>query len=146
MNKSTTRFCTVLNHLNPKTSFLQKNCTSRQGELISTSFHILDTQTGFPASDVMVNLYEWDESSRKWEDVFCGRTDDDGRISSNVAPLLPGLGVYKAIFETERYFQDTGVDRYFYPEVEIKFIVETSGHYHIPLLISPYGYSTYRGS
>jgi len=107
--------------------------------------HVLDTSAGTPAAGVAVVL----ETRRgdAWESVGRGSTDDDGRLGD----LLPdgrasGPAVYRMRFDTAAYFAARGV-KGFYPEVAIEFEVTDAGeHHHVPLLLSPFGYSTYRGS
>ncbi len=109
------------------------------------STHVLNTTTGKPASGVTVILQR--QAGQDWEEVKRGETDERGRIS-DVAVVGKALqaGTYRLIFETGEYFQNQGTATFF-PRVEIVFVIEkTDEHYHIPLLISPYGYSTYRGS
>ena len=106
--------------------------------------HILDTSIGKPASGVSISL--WQKQDADWMLLAQGQTDDDGRIGN----LLPSdkvltQGTYKMHFETASYHRSTG-QQVFYPEVEIQFNLMDSEHYHIPLLLNPYGYSTYRGS
>lgn len=106
--------------------------------------HILDTSIGKPASGVKVRLLEVKED--KWRAVAQGRTNTDGRIGD----LLPSgknlvAGVYKLIFDTAHYFECHAV-KSFYPRVSIQFTVTDNEHYHVPLLLNPFGYSTYRGS
>ena len=107
--------------------------------------HVLDTSAGRPAAGVPVVL----EMRRgdAWESVGQGTTDDDGRLRD----LLPdgqgsGPAIYRIRFDTASYFASRGV-KGFYPEVAIEFEVTDAGeHHHVPLLLSPFGYSTYRGS
>ncbi|MFM2358929.1 MAG: hypothetical protein RLY16_922 [Bacteroidota bacterium] len=106
--------------------------------------HILDTSIGKPAAGVAISLHEQLENG--WQQIANGITNADGRI----AGLLPAgevlpIGVYKMIFETKSYFEAKAIES-FYPVVEIIFHLKTSEHYHIPLLLNPFGYSTYRGS
>lgn len=104
--------------------------------------HILDTVKGCPAAGVQVILYRLPGEGVP-EELARGYTNGDGRIL-NWEEVRDG-GVYKLRFETEPYFgKDGGAT--FYPFVEICFEVRDAGHYHVPLLISPFGYSTYRGS
>lgn len=107
--------------------------------------HVLDTATGKPASGIPVML-EARTGPDHWEHVAQGETDNDGRIPGFVLPdrVLPP-GTYRMRFETATYFQRTNVQG-FYPWVEVVFDLRDSSHYHVPLLLSPYGYSTYRGS
>jgi len=115
----------------------------------SISSHILDTRTGKPAKSVSVVLEIQNKSKSgvlSWGQLAIGKTNDDGRVTAKEFPTLTQPGVYRAIFNTEEHFQATGVTEYFYPQVTIEFYVKLGSHYHIPLLISPFGYSTYRGS
>lgn len=107
--------------------------------------HILDTSAGRPAAGIPVTLST--RSAGHWTILGSGTTDADGRISDFLddGVILPG-GVYCLKFETEPYFASRGV-KTFYPHVEIVFHVSADGqHYHVPLLLNPFGYSTYRGS
>ena len=106
--------------------------------------HILDLSLGMPARGVAAILYRGTGADRT--ELGQGVTDTDGRISRWLGDeTLPG-GTYSIIFASGRYFADRGVDT-FYPHVEIVFGVAEGGvHYHVPLLLSPWGYSTYRGS
>ena len=95
--------------------------------------HVLDTAQGKPAAGVKITLRRGDE------ELFAGETDNDGR-----AKLLPKAeaGTYQLTFDTGAYNPGG-----FFPMVTIAFtIAEESQHYHVPLLLSPFGYSTYRGS
>jgi 5-hydroxyisourate hydrolase len=108
--------------------------------------HILDTSTGRPASGVPVVLERQGQDGR-WERLGSGETDSDGRLKTLVpsdAWLEPG--VYRLLFDTAQYFRARN-EPAFYPAVIIVFET-TAGerHYHVPLLLSPFGYSTYRGS
>ncbi|MEU7891524.1 hydroxyisourate hydrolase [Nonomuraea sp. NPDC049152] len=99
---------------------------------MSFSTHVLDAVTGRPAVGVQVRL------EHQGQVVAQGRTDDDGRIKG----WSPGAGVHRVVFDTGSYLRDT-----FYPEVVITFTVaDPAEHYHVPLLLSPFAYSTYRGS
>jgi 5-hydroxyisourate hydrolase len=104
------------------------------------STHVLDTSLGVPAAGVGAVLENSDG-----EVVGFGITDPDGRIGTIGAGTLDA-GDYRLRFSTGDYFKTVGVEA-FYPEVIIVFTVADSGqHYHVPLLLSPYGFSTYRGS
>jgi 5-hydroxyisourate hydrolase len=107
--------------------------------------HILDTTLGKPAPGVPTTLAYMEPSG--WADLASGKTDDDGRIATLLSPeykLAPGS--YRMTFDTKAYFDSLGT-KGFYPKVEIHFDLDSPGqHYHIPLLLSPFGYSTYRGS
>jgi len=103
--------------------------------------HILDTSKGRPAEDVKVVLSRMRVG--EWEVVTEGRTNEDGRILDWAASV--GRGVYMLRFETKAYFDRQEIPT-FYPFVEVYFEVTTDSHYRIPLLVNPYGFSTYRGS
>jgi 5-hydroxyisourate hydrolase len=107
--------------------------------------HILDLSTGRPAAGVAVELEA--EAANGWTLVGCGTTDADGRLRTLMpsgAPLVPGS--YRLIFHTRPYFDRAGT-RSLYPRIVIVFeAVSGEAHYHVPLLVSPFGYSTYRGS
>jgi len=107
--------------------------------------HILDTARGCPAAAVAITLYR--EEGDAWVDVGTGNTNADGRIADlcPAGETLPA-GTYRMHFATSDYFRSIGCE-VFYPWADVVFNVGAAGqHYHIPLLLSPYGYSTYRGS
>ena len=107
--------------------------------------HVLDTAIGKPAEGIDITLSQF--INNQWKLLNGGTTNSDGRVSD----LLPEekaleAGRYKVLFVTENYFKRQGV-KAFYPYADIVFEIEGDGqHYHIPLLLSPFGYSTYRGS
>ena len=106
--------------------------------------HVLDIAQGKPARGIRVSLHVRDSGG--WKQVGQGVTNQDGRI----ADLLPGgqlqSGTYQLKFDTTSYLEQF-TNRPFFPEVTITFQVhDAEQHYHVPLLLSPYGYSTYRGT
>ena len=118
--------------------------------------HVLDTALGRPAQGLPIT-FEYDKGNNYpgpavWVPLASGQTDADGRFKvaaaeDNFKAQMGGevllAGRYRATFNTGHYHGDTG----FYPEVTVVFVVRAPGeHYHIPLLLSPFGYSTYRGS
>jgi 5-hydroxyisourate hydrolase len=105
--------------------------------------HVLDAALGRPAAGVAVQLQRLDGDG--WAEIATGATDADGRIPE-LGPDMLAASTYRLRFDTAAYF--TATDRTgFYPEVTVAFTVtEDGGHYHVPLLLSPYAYSTYRGS
>ena len=105
--------------------------------------HILDTSKGKPAEGVTITLYSG--NSDTWKEIARGVTNSDGRIADLVKNGLLQHGVYKMRFETKEYFDKKQITT-FYPHVDIVFDITTDEHYHIPLLLNPFGYSTYRGS
>lgn len=112
--------------------------------LITT--HVLDTSRGRPAVGVRVSL-AFHEEKASWTALADGVTNSDGRISDFLPESTKlATGVYRLTFDTASYFQDSGVEG-FYPSIVITFqIRDPAAHYHVPVLLSPYGYSTYRGS
>ncbi len=104
--------------------------------------HVLDAAFGTPAVGVGVGFDR--QTSEGWREVGSGATDADGRIGA-LGPDRLDDGVYRLSFATGDYFEATGRPS-FYPEVEVVFRVSGSEHYHVPLLLSPFAYSTYRGS
>lgn len=111
--------------------------------------HVLDTVHGRPGAGMALTLYRIENEQRLW--LLDTRTDADGRCN---APLLAGEamrpGCYELVFKVGAYFRAAGValaDPPFLDAVPIRFAIASAGqHYHVPLLVSPYAYSTYRGS
>jgi 5-hydroxyisourate hydrolase/2-oxo-4-hydroxy-4-carboxy-5-ureidoimidazoline decarboxylase len=106
--------------------------------------HVLDTSTGKPGKNIAVQLMQ--NTSNEWKSIAQGITNNDGRIPD----LLPegknlSAGNYKIVFETGNYYATQNI-KSFYPAVEILFTIFDDSHYHVPLLLSPFGFSTYRGS
>jgi 5-hydroxyisourate hydrolase len=101
--------------------------------MATLSTHVLDTSAGLPAAGIAVRL-----ETREGDVLDQGVTDDDGRVGSLGGEL--SLGAYVLRFDTGAYVKG------FYPEVVVVFTVADDRHHHVPLLLSPYGYATYRGS
>lgn len=117
---------------------------------MTVSTHVLDTSSGRPAAGVHIALSYLDPSGGpdgEWVALGGGETDADGRHRfEQPGPVHAGRGVYRLEFLTGRYFGGLGVET-FYPQVTITFgVTDSAAHYHVPLLLSPFGYSTYRGS
>lgn len=107
--------------------------------------HILDTSQGKPAKGILIR-FEKQQKDNSWIELSRGYTNDDGRLPGLVQEnTFLEFGVYKLIFDTETYYKNTNVNG-LYPYVDIVFKVSENKHYHIPLLLNPFGYSTYRGS
>ncbi|MBB4930328.1 5-hydroxyisourate hydrolase [Lipingzhangella halophila] len=108
--------------------------------------HVLDAALGRPAAAVPVRLeVSADTAHTSWKPLASGATNDDGRVP-DLGPDQLSAGVYRVAFDTGSYFRATG-QRGFYPEVTVVFeLSDEDTHYHIPLLLSPFAYSTYRGS
>lgn len=112
------------------------------------STHILDTSKGSPAQNVEVVLSRWlsGQQDENWNEIAKGVTNSDGRIPDLLSKeTIIEPGIYKLKFDTKKYFDVTATQA-FYPFVEIVFEIKSDAHYHVPLLLNPFGYSTYRGS
>ncbi len=121
--------------------------TANKIEKSPITTHVLDTTKGLPAKNMHVEAFFRMNTKQVWQSIGTGQTNEDGRIDqllSNQSDFKKGY--YKIQFNTEDYFEKDKRE-FFYPVVDITFYHKGSrDHYHIPLLISPYGYSTYRGS
>ena len=103
--------------------------------------HVLDTAGGHPAQGVPVRLEA--RAQDGWRDLASGRTDDDGRCT-DLGPERVEAGDYRLTFDTAAYYGDRDT---FFPEVSVTFtITDPQQHHHVPLLLSPFALSTYRGS
>jgi len=107
--------------------------------------HVLDTARGRPAGGVAVSLAR--RTGETWTELATARTDATGRVGANLLPddLENPTGTYRLRFDMGAYFKAHGVAS-FHPFIEIMFDVRDAEHYHVPLLVSPFGYTTYRGS
>lgn len=111
---------------------------------MSISTHVLDTARGRPASGLSITLERQDGDG--WTAIGGGRTDDDGRVKGLLGGGALSKGVWRMTFETGPWFEANGVDG-FYPIARVVFrVTAPEQHHHVPLLLSPFGYSTYRGS
>ena len=110
----------------------------------SITSHVLDTSLGKPAAKVSVGLARLEDGA--FVELGRGETDADGRIKALLGDSALTVGLYRLRFETGAHYRASGQDS-FYERVEIQFHVsDATQHYHVPLLLSPFGYSTYRGS
>ncbi|KAF9354283.1 hypothetical protein BGX34_011113 [Mortierella sp. NVP85] len=111
--------------------------------------HVLDSSRGKPGQNVPVKL-EYLGENNTWKGLANGETDSDGRVSTLLEPSFQlASGIYRMTFETAAYWASVGVTSYFHPYVQIVFDIPAGSegqHYHIPLLLSPFSYTTYRGS
>ena len=104
--------------------------------------HVLDTATGTPAIGMRVVLDV--RQGSEWIRLADGQTDEHGRLTSLTANIAIGPGVYRLTFDTATYYRDVTS---FFPEVQVVFKLRAlSEHVHVPLLVSPFGYTTYRGA
>lgn len=112
---------------------------------MSISTHVLDTARGKPASGIAIRLEHLEGAGAAL--IGRGQTDPDGRLRDLVPEgAVISAGTHRLTFDTGAYFAATSTEA-FYPEVSVVFeIRDPRQHYHVPLLLSPYGYSTYRGS
>ena len=111
--------------------------------------HVLDTMRGRPAAGVAVSLAR--KSGNGWTELAAASTDAGGRVGNLLPQVKDPAGTYRLRFEVGAYFAAQGAGAGadaapFYPYVEIVFQIRDVEHYHVPLLVSPFGYTTYRGS
>lgn len=114
--------------------------------------HVLDTAQGRPAAGLLVRLDRvagggiGQGSEGGGSEVARSRTDEDGRVR-DLGPAELAPGTYRLVFDTGGYFAGQGRQAAFFPEVAVTFALDDQArHYHVPLLLSPFAYSTYRGS
>ena len=107
--------------------------------------HVLDTSRGVPARGIRVTLEK--QSGSTWKKLGADVTDADGRCSNLLSPgKTVSKGVYRLTFETAAYFRSMKI-RTFYPHISVTFEIRSSAaHHHVPVLLNPFGYTTYRGS
>ncbi|MFB9902687.1 hydroxyisourate hydrolase [Allokutzneria oryzae] len=111
---------------------------------MSLSTHVLDSSSGLPATGMAVRLERL--SGSDWEPLAAAKTNSDGRITDWGPSVEVPPATYRLVFETSSYLVRQNLP-VFFPEVTISFVItDGSRHHHVPLLLSPYAYSTYRGS
>lgn len=111
--------------------------------MTTLSTHVLDTANGHPAEGLTITLAKADGDG--WNTVATGTTDADGRVADLAAGADIAAGSWRLTFSLGDYFDARGQEC-FYDDVDVAFRLGDDGHYHVPLLASPWGYSTYRGS
>lgn len=109
------------------------------------SSHILDVSTGLPAAGVPVKLERLDSKNKTWLSVDQKKTDENGRIKDFLEANKFEKGIFKLTFLIADYFKQKNTAS-FYPFIEVVFEIKDDKHYHVPITLSPYGYSTYRGN
>ncbi|PWA17275.1 hypothetical protein CCH79_00010462 [Gambusia affinis] len=130
----------------PPPCFTVGKITTMSGSPGPLTTHVLNTALGVPGSNVTLRLYQQDPSTDVWHLITTGITNDDGRCPGLITQQQFKSGVYKLHFETGQYWARMGQTS-FYPYVEIVFtITDPDQKYHVPLLVSRFSYSTYRGS
>ena len=109
------------------------------------SSHILDISKGLPVSGVSIKLEKYNESNKTWSFVDEKITDKSGRVPDFLNSNKSNLGIYRLTYYTSDYFKKNHTET-FYPFIEVVFQIKDSNHYHVPITLSPFGYSTYRGN
>ncbi|QOW08910.1 hydroxyisourate hydrolase [Kaistella flava (ex Peng et al. 2021)] len=109
------------------------------------SSHILDVSKGMPAPGVTIKLEKFNEAKKTWTSVQEKVTDKNGRVPDFLPNDKSNLGIYKLTYYTSEYFKKMNTES-FYPWVEVVFQITNGDHYHVPITLSAYGYSTYRGN
>uniref|UniRef100_A0A8C9UL52 5-hydroxyisourate hydrolase n=1 Tax=Spermophilus dauricus TaxID=99837 RepID=A0A8C9UL52_SPEDA len=108
--------------------------------------HVLDTASGLPARGLCLHLSRLEDLSQQWTELKKSYTDLDGRCPGLLRPGQMKPGTYKLSFETQGYWKERGQES-FYPYIEVVFtITKETQKFHVPLLLSPWSYTTYRGS
>jgi len=118
---------------------------SAQKNNFQLSTHILDVSRGVPATGVSIKLEKYSEQSKTWNFVDEKKTDTNGRISDFLPAQNKNTGIFKLVYYTKDYFNKNNTES-FYPYIEVVFEIRDTNHYHVPITLSAYGYSTYRGS
>ncbi|KAK8389076.1 hypothetical protein O3P69_020806 [Scylla paramamosain] len=141
---ASSRLRVIANHLSYTQEITTKAVSKSSMSDNPLTSHVLDTATGRPAANMRIVLHKLEGDA--WQEITTKTTNCDGRAGYFVPKEAFTQGTYKILFDTGAYFKQLAV-KGFYPYVEIVFVIENpEEHYHVPLLISPYGYSTYRGS
>ena len=117
-----------------------------QSKTFQLSSHILDISKGMPASGVPIRLEKMDTNKKTWSVIEEKVTDANGRITDFLSSdRSNNVGIYKLTYLTADYFKLQNIES-FYPFIEVVFEIKDSKHYHVPITLSAYGYSTYRGN
>lgn len=116
-----------------------------QNKNYQLSSHILDVSKGTPASNISIKLEKYNENSKSWSFVDEKKTDANGRITDFLSSENSNLGIFKLTYYTSDYFKLNNTES-FYPFIEVVFQIKDQNHYHVPITLSAFGYSTYRGN
>jgi 5-hydroxyisourate hydrolase len=119
--------------------------TFAQAPSYQLSSHILDVSKGLPAAGVTIKLEKLNEHTKVWSFVDEKVTDANGRISNFLDAKNANDGIYKLTYLVADYFKKNN-EQSFYPFIEVVFQIKDKAHYHVPITLSAYGYSTYRGN
>ncbi|XP_036951849.1 5-hydroxyisourate hydrolase-like isoform X1 [Acanthopagrus latus] len=124
----------------------ENKITAMAGSPSPLTTHVLNTGMGVPGSNMALSLHRQNPSTKVWSLITTGTTNDDGRCPGLITKEAFTAGVYRIRFETAQYWESLG-ETCFYPYAEIVFTINNSDQkYHIPLILSRFSYSTYRGS
>ena len=121
------------------------NIAYSQVPVYQLSSHILDVSTGMPANGVTVQLEKLNKKNQQWVFVEKKLTDNQGRIKDFLAQSQQNKGIYKLTFFVKEYFSRKNIES-FYPFIDVVFQIQDDNHYHVPITLSAFGYSTYRGN
>lgn len=121
---------------------MQTQAQKQNGQL---STHILDIGKGMPATGVTVELEKMNAKNNTWSFVDKQVTDSNGRIPNFLNKEKNNNGIYRLVFKVADYFKSNHTET-FYPFIEVVFQIKGTNHFHVPITLSPFGYSTYRGS
>ncbi|XP_012667513.1 5-hydroxyisourate hydrolase-like [Otolemur garnettii] len=139
-SRATPRLLTLQRHLGPAESSGMDAASS------SLTTHVLDTTLGLPAQGLCLHLSRLEDHGQQWIELRTSYTDPDGRCPGLLTHTQMKAGTYKLSFDTETYWKKRG-QKSFYPYVEVIFTVtDETQKLHVPLLLSPWSYTTYRGS
>ena len=129
-------------------SFIFISLSAQEKKSFQLSSHILDISKGKPVEDVFIELQKYNDNTKQWDSLDKKKTDKNGRITD----FLPyhtneknNKGNFKLVFFIEEYYNKQNIES-FYPYIEVIFQIKDQEHYHVPITLSPFGYSTYRGS
>ncbi|XP_049573909.1 5-hydroxyisourate hydrolase [Syngnathus scovelli] len=139
VHTTTKRLQQLKSHISPENKEIQAMASP-------LTTHVLNTAKGVPGVNIALSLHRLDPSTETWLLINTGHTNADGRFPGLITKQDFLCGVYKLRFETAQYWESMG-ETSFYPYAEIVFTISNPDQkYHIPLLLSPFSYSTYRGS
>ncbi|MGF1926088.1 MAG: hydroxyisourate hydrolase [Bacteroidia bacterium] len=124
---------------------LSVNLAYAQSPVYRLSSHILDVSTGLPAPNVTVKLEKLNQLTQMWVAIDQKKTDQNGRINDFLEETKADKAIYRLTFLIADYFKTKKTES-FYPFIEVVFQIKDDKHYHVPITLSPYGYSTYRGN
>ena len=119
--------------------------TFAQDKTYQLSSHILDVSKGLPATGVMIKLEQYHDNTKTWSFVEERITDKNGRIPDFLSNEKSNLGIYRLTYYVSDYFKKDKIES-FYPFIEVVFEIKDKNHYHVPITLSAFGYSTYRGN